>query len=124
MPTDLPIVPDRWLPRAVLALGFWSSALTAQVPPKLLLDLYRTLGTPGSTVLAADLVPGMNSSSPRALIAAGSQLFFLVDHPQYGVELWATDGQSTPTMLPLSPTFRVCRQQSRAMPSDALTRCP
>jgi ELWxxDGT repeat protein len=54
-------------------------------------ELWKSDGTVAGTVQVMDLVPGPDSSSPRALTRAGGKLFFLARDPEAGEELWALD---------------------------------
>ncbi|HEV8580683.1 MAG TPA: ELWxxDGT repeat protein [Thermoanaerobaculia bacterium] len=50
-------------------------------------ELWSTDGTPGGTVLAADLWPGYLSSDPRELTAIGEELVLVAQTPLTGAEL-------------------------------------
>jgi ELWxxDGT repeat protein len=56
-------------------------------------ELWRTDGTAAGTRLVEDLVPGPDSSSPRAFTVAGDRLFFVA-----AGTLWKTDGTSAGTV--------------------------
>jgi ELWxxDGT repeat protein len=62
-------------------------------------ELWRTDGTPGGTVLVADILPGPTSSSPEGLTFAGGQLVFSAQDGIHGRELWTTDGTAAGTRL-------------------------
>lgn len=66
------------------------------------MELWQTDGTAEGTVLAADLIPGYDSSSPRGLTVSGRHLFFSAWQKDTGVELWAmprTVADTTPPEL-------------------------
>src|SRR5262245_11958805 len=50
-------------------------------------ELWKSDATEAGTVLVKDLRPGLETSSPRSLVAAGDTLFFTV-----GNELWKSNG--------------------------------
>lgn len=62
-------------------------------------ELYRTGGTTGSTLLLRDIRPGKNSSHPRPLAAVGSSLLFTATEDKTGRELWISDGTAQGTRL-------------------------
>ena len=62
-------------------------------------ELYRTLGTPSSTQLVADINPGPRSSTPAELVALGSTVYFSAWDGSSGTELWKSDGTSAGTVL-------------------------
>jgi ELWxxDGT repeat protein len=51
-------------------------------------ELWQSDGTATGTQIAADIVPGTNSSYPAYLTAAGSKLFFQAYDPTHGYEPW------------------------------------
>jgi ELWxxDGT repeat protein len=62
-------------------------------------ELWKTDGTPAGTVLVRDIVPGIESSTPRDLVAAGGLLFFLATNPTTdALELWRSDGSPSGTI--------------------------
>jgi ELWxxDGT repeat protein len=52
-------------------------------------ELWKTDLTPGGTVLAADVWPGLSSSNPVYLTVASRSLFFTANDGTSGTELWA-----------------------------------
>lgn len=66
-------------------------------------ELWRTDGTARGTELVADLVPGVRSSLPEKLHAAGSELYFSAWTPERGREAWRIrfDGSPSPQPVPL-----------------------
>lgn len=62
-------------------------------------ELYKTDGTIAGTALVKDIVPGLGSSSPSKLVAAGDRLFFFPYTRQFGRELWVTDGTAAGTRM-------------------------
>ena len=55
-------------------------------------ELHRTMGTPASTQLVADINPGAAGCSGGALTTIGSTLFFRATDGVNGIELWKSDG--------------------------------
>jgi ELWxxDGT repeat protein len=55
-------------------------------------ELWRTDGTPAGTWLAADVVPGYESSTPSGLVASASHIFFISQG-----DPWVSDGTSAGT---------------------------
>lgn len=66
-------------------------------------EIWRSDGTPGGTVLVADLAPGPESGANGAwgwpALAAGGQLFFGNGPSLFETELWRTDGTAAGTHL-------------------------
>ena len=58
-----------------------------------------TDGTVAGTHLVADVNPGIGSSTPMAITAAGSRFFFTAETDELGRELWVTDGTGGGTRL-------------------------
>jgi len=56
-------------------------------------------GTPGGTILLADVAPGSAGSNPGWVTAVGGHVFFVADDGVHGRELWATDGTPAGTVL-------------------------
>jgi ELWxxDGT repeat protein len=53
----------------------------------------------GATFLVKDIRPGVATSNPRRLVAAGDKLFFTADDGVHGRELWVSDGTAAGTVL-------------------------
>lgn len=53
------------------------------------MELWRTAGTPESTVMIRDIAPGALSSAPDQLIRVGETIFFTANDGTTGRELWA-----------------------------------
>ncbi len=51
------------------------------------------------TVLVKDIIPGATSSNPTNLTRAGSTLYFTVNDPATGMELWKSNGTDSTTTL-------------------------
>ncbi|XXF76810.1 HYR domain-containing protein [Myxococcaceae bacterium GXIMD 01537] len=66
-------------------------------------ELWKTDGTEAGTVRVKDLTPGPGSSdfrnSPQQRAALGGMVFFVVDTPEQGQELWKSDGTEAGTGL-------------------------
>ncbi len=62
-------------------------------------ELWKTGGTPATTVLVKDIFPGPGSSEPEDLVAFGNRLFFRACSPEAGCELWTSDGTTVGTTL-------------------------
>jgi ELWxxDGT repeat protein len=62
-------------------------------------ELWKTDGTSGGTLLVADINPGPNSSNPSEFVNANNQLVFWADDGVHGRELWLTDGLSLPHLV-------------------------
>ncbi|RKG85970.1 ELWxxDGT repeat protein [Corallococcus terminator] len=63
------------------------------------LELWKTDGTPGGTVLVKDIAPGPGSSGPLRFLAVGRTLYFVADDGVHGYELWKSDGTPGGTRL-------------------------
>ncbi|HZN66229.1 MAG TPA: hypothetical protein VFB66_13145 [Tepidisphaeraceae bacterium] len=62
------------------------------------LELWRSDGTPGGTVLLKDINPGSAPSSPAWIVPTGSgRVFFAAGEPAAGRELWTSDGTEAGT---------------------------
>lgn len=62
-------------------------------------ELWRTDGTPGSTVLIKDIYPGMRSSMASLFTPCGSRVCFSANDGTHGTELWQTDGTAVGTTM-------------------------
>ena len=68
-------------------------------------ELFASDGTAAGTLQLKDVVPGVDSSGPLFLTrvggenAASARVFFSATTPDYGTELWVTDGTSLGTEL-------------------------
>ncbi|MBK8975852.1 MAG: hypothetical protein IPM29_07985 [Planctomycetes bacterium] len=60
-------------------------------------ELFRSLGSPQTTMLAADIAPGAAGSDPEFLTAVGDRLYFFADDGTHGREPWVTDGTAAGT---------------------------
>lgn len=63
------------------------------------IELWKTDGTVGGTVLVKDIHPGAASSAPAHFAALNGSLIFAAAHPDSGFELWKSDGTLTGTVL-------------------------
>jgi ELWxxDGT repeat protein len=61
-------------------------------------ELWKSDGTPGGTVLVADINPGPSSSAPFLLTASGGELFFGATDANNDTELWKSDGTAAGTV--------------------------
>ena len=55
-------------------------------------ELWMTEGSPSTTKILKDIVPGPDGSAPRLVGRVGSLLLFMAETPGSGRELWVTDG--------------------------------
>ncbi|HLQ24532.1 MAG TPA: ELWxxDGT repeat protein, partial [Acidiferrobacterales bacterium] len=62
-------------------------------------ELWKTDGTAGGTMMVQDINSGLNDSSPNGLTAFNGALYFAADDGVHGVELWKTDGTMGGTMM-------------------------
>jgi uncharacterized repeat protein (TIGR01451 family) len=62
-------------------------------------ELWKTDGTAGGTVLVKDICPGSCGSAVSMLTAAGSTLFFVADDGSHGAELWKSNGTAAGTEM-------------------------
>lgn len=62
-------------------------------------ELWRSAGTPATTVRIADLRAGAASSSPTDLVRHGGRVFFTAETGAAGRELWVTDGSASGTRM-------------------------
>jgi ELWxxDGT repeat protein len=71
-------------------------------------ELWRTDGTPGGTRLIADIYPGpgerrdsicLENPGPRDLVVLDGIVYFIAKHPDFGTELWRSDGTEAGTWL-------------------------
>ncbi len=102
---------DKGLVREILAdLGLqvaiadpgtaWNGAIYfAAADPLRGMELWRSDGTPGGTMLVKDIYPGPGSSSPSGLFATEGLLYFQAFDPIRGRELWVSDGTAAGTRL-------------------------
>lgn len=71
-------------------------------------ELWVSDGTPEGTRLAADLVPGPESSSPSNLTVAGNRLYFTARDSRYGRELFSLEfSQATPSPIAERPLINL-----------------
>ncbi|RRA97600.1 ELWxxDGT repeat protein [Larkinella rosea] len=63
------------------------------------LEIWKSDGTAGGTVLLKDINPGAASSSPARLIVINNTVFFAANNGSTGIELWKTDGSAAGTVL-------------------------
>ena len=63
-------------------------------------ELYRSVGTPGSAMVLADIEPGYLGSNPSHLTVVGDTLYFVAGAwtGDEGKELWKTDGTAARTV--------------------------
>ena len=61
-------------------------------------ELWKSEGTSGSTVLVKDIRAGTEGSSPSLLTNVGGILFFVANDGLKGVELWKSDGSMAGTV--------------------------
>src|SRR6185369_8704884 len=64
-------------------------------------ELWKSDGTFGGTVIVKDINVGSASSIPRNLVNLNGTLFFTANDGATGVELWKSDGTTTGTVLVL-----------------------
>lgn len=62
-------------------------------------ELWKSDGTAGGTVMVRDVNPGVQGSFPKLMTAMGNTLYFTADDGTHGRELWKSDGTSSGTML-------------------------
>lgn len=62
-------------------------------------ELWKTDGTSGGTVMVKDIYPGSNGSNPNHFWVVGNRLFFTANDGVVGRELWVTDGTEAGTIL-------------------------
>jgi ELWxxDGT repeat protein len=62
-------------------------------------ELWRTDGTPGGTVMLTDIFAGAIGSSPQQLTVVGSEIFFVATDASNGRALWKTDGSASGTVM-------------------------
>jgi ELWxxDGT repeat protein len=62
-------------------------------------ELYRSDGTPGGTMLVADLNPGPGGSYPKDLTNVNGSLFFQATDGSHGYELWESNGTAAGTTM-------------------------
>lgn len=58
-------------------------------------ELWKSDGTEAGTDLVKDIYPGASSGSPSNFTDLNGKLYFTADHPDYGNELWVTNGVTT-----------------------------
>jgi ELWxxDGT repeat protein len=63
------------------------------------IELWKTNGTPGGTVIVKDIIAGSVGSSPANLINVNGTLFFKTTTPAEGTELWKSDGTPEGTVI-------------------------
>jgi ELWxxDGT repeat protein len=63
------------------------------------LELWKSDGTAGGTVLLKDINPGSASSQPGNFYLYNNMVLFTATHAQYGKEIWRTDGTEQGTQL-------------------------
>jgi ELWxxDGT repeat protein len=62
-------------------------------------ELWTSDGSTANTELLVDIYPGVESSEPHYLTAAGDFLYFVANDGVHGRELWKTDGSEAGTIL-------------------------
>lgn len=55
-------------------------------------ELWRSDGSEAGTRRVADIRPGPHASNPTSLVAAGENVYFQAYTPEFGDELWTSDG--------------------------------
>ncbi|WP_123862176.1 T9SS type A sorting domain-containing protein [Chryseobacterium artocarpi] len=61
--------------------------------------LLANLITAQSISLVKDIYPGVNGSSPQYLVNFNNKVYFSANHPDYGSELWVSDGTASGTNI-------------------------
>jgi ELWxxDGT repeat protein len=77
-------------------LFFTASSQAGSTPN---IELWKSDGTSGGTVMVKEIAPGTVSSSPEQLVDVGGQLFFVANDGVNGAELWVSNGTSAGTLL-------------------------
>jgi ELWxxDGT repeat protein len=62
-------------------------------------ELWKTDGTTGNTIMLKDINAGNGSSSPASLVVVGTTVYFAANDGVNGNELWKTDGTAAGTVL-------------------------
>src|SRR5689334_18037894 len=94
---DTDLRPGSQRPRHLVAVGT-TLFFTAMTPAEGE-ELWSSDGTPGGTIMVADINPGRGDSAPAELTAVGGRLFFSADDGTNGRELWTSDGTPGGTTL-------------------------
>ena len=81
------------------ALPYGDGIVYAADVPGSGVELVYTEGTPGTTVLVADVNPGPAGSQPDSFTASGDRVFFAATDAASGRELWSTDATLAGTAL-------------------------
>nr|HMT30282.1 T9SS type A sorting domain-containing protein [Bacteroidia bacterium] len=63
------------------------------------IELWRSDGTDGGTVMVKDIYSGIDGSYPQDFYDINGTLFFTARNPTYGRELWKTDGTNGGTQI-------------------------
>ena len=63
------------------------------------MELWKSEGTAGSTVLVKDIKPGSKGSLPHNLVDVNGTLFFAAADGKNGIELWKSDGTTLGTQM-------------------------
>src|SRR5262249_3788682 len=72
-------------------------------------ELWKSDGTPGGTVQAADVYPGRPDSEPCELTRVGNAVFFSAYDPiTNGTALWRSDGNGATRVTDLEPGADSC----------------
>jgi len=62
-------------------------------------ELWKTVGSPISTVRVKDINPGSLASYPEEFVAVGTMLYFTANNGTNGTEVWRSDGTTPGTVM-------------------------
>src|SRR5262249_35681880 len=67
-------------------------------------ELWKSDGTAGGTVMAAEILPGVESGKPRDLLSDGNVLYFAALDQTHGYELWVLADNQAPAITSAAST--------------------